>query len=103
MWEIVTSELPWSEADYNIGQIVGMVGFQGIRPPLPQDIPECPYDICDLIEQCWDGNPNSRPDFEYIYNQLRKFCPRDTLLATDRYLVTTSVRGILFLFMNHSF
>jgi len=42
---------------------------EGKRPKLP---PNCrPVDLCSLIQQCWDGNPDKRPDFHHICTRLR--------------------------------
>jgi hypothetical protein len=48
----------------------------GKRPELP---PNCPVYLSDLIQQCWDGNPVKRPDFDYICTELR--CIKDFLLT----------------------
>ncbi|CAK9237151.1 unnamed protein product [Sphagnum troendelagicum] len=49
---------------------------KGKRPELP---PNCPVYLSDLIQQCWDGNPVKRPDFDYICTALR--CIKDFLLT----------------------
>ncbi|CAK9209766.1 unnamed protein product [Sphagnum troendelagicum] len=41
---------------------------KGKRPKLP---PNCPVDLCSLIQQCWDGNPDKRPNFHHICTRLR--------------------------------
>jgi serine/threonine protein kinase len=40
----------------------------GMRPKLP---PDCPSHLSFLIRQCWDGNPDKRPNFEDICTKLR--------------------------------
>jgi hypothetical protein len=40
----------------------------GKRPQLP---PTCPNYLSTLIQQCWDGNPLNRPDFQTICTELR--------------------------------
>jgi hypothetical protein len=40
----------------------------GKRPQLP---PNCPNYLSGLIQQCWDGNPVNRPDFQTICTELR--------------------------------
>jgi serine/threonine protein kinase len=42
--------------------------LRGMRPQLP---PDCPSDLSSLIQQCWDGNPDERPNFEEISTKLR--------------------------------
>jgi serine/threonine protein kinase len=41
---------------------------KGKRPQLPH---YCPSQLSDLIQQCWDGNPDKRPDFQEICTKLR--------------------------------
>ncbi|CAK9867926.1 unnamed protein product [Sphagnum jensenii] len=41
---------------------------KGKRPKLP---PNCPDHLSSLIQQCWDGNPDNRPDFHDICTTLR--------------------------------
>jgi hypothetical protein len=42
--------------------------LSGMRPQLP---PDCPSHLSLLIQQCWDGNPDERPNFEEICTKLR--------------------------------
>ncbi|CAM6019477.1 unnamed protein product [Sphagnum balticum] len=41
---------------------------KGKRPQLPAYCPNC---LSTLIQQCWDGNPVNRPDFQTICTELR--------------------------------
>ncbi|KAH9561391.1 hypothetical protein CY35_05G020800 [Sphagnum magellanicum] len=42
--------------------------LRGTRPQLPSD---CPSHLSSLIQQCWDGNPDERPNFQEICIKLR--------------------------------
>ncbi len=42
--------------------------LSGMRPQLP---PDCPSHLSLLIQQCWDGNPDERPNFQDICTKLR--------------------------------
>jgi serine/threonine protein kinase len=42
--------------------------LRGMRPQLP---PDCPSDLSSLIQQCWDGDPDKRPNFQEICTKLR--------------------------------
>ena len=83
LWEILSYEIPWSEDDYNFGQIVGMVGFNDLRPPMPEIPDGCPSFFPSLINECWNSDPTKRPDFEHIYKALRNFAPPATRKSTD--------------------
>jgi hypothetical protein len=41
---------------------------EGKRPELP---PYCPSQLSSLIQQCWDANPDERPNFQDICTKLR--------------------------------
>jgi hypothetical protein len=41
---------------------------EGERPQLPH---YCASQLSDLIQQCWDGNPDKRPNFQEICTKLR--------------------------------
>jgi hypothetical protein len=42
--------------------------LRGMRPQLP---PDCRSHLSFLIQQCWDGKPDKRPNFEDICTKLR--------------------------------
>jgi len=41
---------------------------EGKRPQLPDN---CPSLLSNLIQQCWNGNPDQRPNFQEICTELR--------------------------------
>lgn len=76
MWELLTWKTPWeAEAHYSI-QIVNLVA-RGLRPRLPDNLADLPGDSCpfleqytELMEECWDTNPSSRPNYSSIVARL---------------------------------
>ncbi|CAM6025973.1 unnamed protein product [Sphagnum balticum] len=52
--------------------------LRGMRPQLP---PDCPSHLSLLIQQCWDGNPDERPNFQEICTKLRHI--KGLLLTED--------------------
>ena len=40
---------------------------QGYRMPPP---PECPYHLYQIMLKCWKTNPEERPTFHHVFNQL---------------------------------
>jgi len=52
--------------------------LRGMRPQLP---PDCPSHLSSLIQQCWDGDPDERPNFQEICTKLRHI---KGLLLTER-------------------
>lgn len=74
MWEILARQIPWKGS--TAWSVVGSVQ-NGDRPPLDVscDITESEWSIeayKSLIDKCWDQNPDNRPDFAYIAQQLRE-------------------------------
>lgn len=71
VWECLTGQPPWS--DLHPMQVVGAVGFQGNTLPLPtQGDPV----LIDLCRRCMQTNPDARPSFPEIIEELeREFVP----------------------------
>jgi len=63
------------------------------RPQLP---PNCPNCLSGLIQQCWDGNPVNRPDFQTICRELRyiKGC-RLTGIVFHHCILNIEVNSVL--------
>ncbi|KAH9561470.1 hypothetical protein CY35_05G023500 [Sphagnum magellanicum] len=70
--------------------------LKGMRPQLP---PDCPSHLSSLIQQCWDGDPDERPNFQEICTKLRHIkglllTGEDTLALLDGVpSVRTTLRG----------
>ena len=71
-WEILTGKIPFQELKenpntcHNIEEMI----IDGYRPSLdvlPNDIPPC---IIEMIEQCWNSKPSSRPSLGKIISLL---------------------------------
>ncbi|KAK4274579.1 hypothetical protein QN277_017778 [Acacia crassicarpa] len=66
LWELTTTKIPWK--GLNPMQVVGAVGFQNRRLEIPEDVdPVVSQIICD----CWQTDPHSRPSFSQIMSRLR--------------------------------
>lgn len=67
LYEICTGKIPFQDilniGTYNIQNKV----IDNIRPTIPDDVPE---NYQNLIKICWDPDPNVRPSFEEIVNQV---------------------------------
>eukprot|EP01103_Thecamoeba_quadrilineata_P000567 TRINITY_DN10493_c0_g1_i1.p1 TRINITY_DN10493_c0_g1~~TRINITY_DN10493_c0_g1_i1.p1 ORF type:complete len:257 (-),score=27.46 TRINITY_DN10493_c0_g1_i1:47-733(-) len=68
LWELVTRQAPYSGIQPM--QILYGVVHQGLRPPLP---PSIPPPLAHLMMICWHEIPDTRPNFEEIYKQLKNF------------------------------
>ncbi|KAJ7552347.1 hypothetical protein O6H91_06G051400 [Diphasiastrum complanatum] len=66
LWELATLQQPW--AALSPIQVVGAVGFQHRRLPIPDNVdPE----IANIIHACWFSDPKSRPAFYDIMQKLK--------------------------------
>jgi ankyrin repeat protein len=66
LWELYTVRVPFSDMD---AQDVAMgVLTKKLRPTIPTT---CPPQLSCLMERCWDDDPNNRPSFQDIVQELR--------------------------------
>ena len=74
LYELATGEEPWKSLSNPI-QVVGAVGYNGQRLPIPSDVqPE----IASLLNDCWSEEPSDRPSFTDIIqrlNELKQLTP----------------------------
>jgi serine/threonine protein kinase len=56
LWEVGTGKIPYADLDYDSELMTHIK--KGLRPEIPDDIPEC---YATLIENCWDEDPKKRP------------------------------------------
>ena len=54
-------------------QISFLVTVKKGRPDISLVPKDTPKGLVELMECCWDHDPNNRPDFNDITNYLRKF------------------------------
>ena len=43
--------------------------LQKLRPEIPRS---CPKSIADLMQRCWDADPNKRPEMEEVVSMLEE-------------------------------
>ncbi|KAF2073386.1 hypothetical protein CYY_005299 [Polysphondylium violaceum] len=91
LWELVTRTLPYSNISFNC-QIEEKV-LEGMRPPRPDNVD---IQYCQLMEQCWDQDPEQRPLFDSIIHSLGKIL---TAYEIQEQKAKASVRGLR---RNHS-
>ncbi|RHZ48663.1 hypothetical protein Glove_543g37 [Diversispora epigaea] len=66
MWEVITSETPLDDCEHDLELTLDIV--KGSRPKIYEYIP---HEYGTLMKQCWDVNPENRPDAIIIYYKLR--------------------------------
>ena len=65
LYELATCRYPFEGLKSH--EIFNLVST-GRRPELPQNLHGTPLE--DLIQRCWDQDPNQRPNFDQIYNMF---------------------------------
>lgn len=73
LWELMARRTPWEE-EITVQGIEFSVALRsavlaGERPRLP-DAPEFPGRYVEFVQQCWAGNPTSRPTFAQVVTVL---------------------------------
>lgn len=66
VYEIFSYEIPFK--GLTINGILNKVVNQGDRPPISSDIPDI---YKNLIEDCWNQNPDERPSFHEIVEEMK--------------------------------
>ncbi|CAM6044342.1 unnamed protein product [Sphagnum compactum] len=91
LWELSTLQQPW--AGMNPIQVVGVVGFQHRRLPIPEDVDPA---IANIIQACWRMDPRQRPTFSEIMNELKVMTrPFQILMAIEKVLPIDCIPNIV--------
>src|SRR6266498_4489173 len=61
MWELMTGRMPFCDQKYDIELTINIC--KGFRPPV---ISNAPKGYIELMQECWNSDPNKRPTANYI-------------------------------------
>lgn len=64
-FEILTGNIPFSDIEKQVA--MKRIKLDDVRPELPG---RCPQDLKSLIKLCWDAQPDTRPSFDKICEEL---------------------------------
>ncbi|RHZ57521.1 hypothetical protein Glove_386g42 [Diversispora epigaea] len=67
MWEVITGETPFNNHKFNSNSDLVLAIIDGYRPKIYKYIP---YEYATLMKQCWDANPDNRPDAYKICDKI---------------------------------
>ncbi|RIA86970.1 kinase-like domain-containing protein [Glomus cerebriforme] len=67
MWEIASGQPPFAHFNHDYDLAMNIVN--GIRPKLVSGIP---LEYKELMEQCWDADPEKRPDIGAVLDKIKK-------------------------------
>src|SRR3989337_1428397 len=65
MWELITGRMPFWDQNNDPGLISEIC--KDFRPPIIRNTPK---GYIELMQECWDSDPNKRPVTFYIYEKL---------------------------------
>src|ERR1043166_4432180 len=66
MWELITGRMPFWDQNNDIKLIIKIC--ENFRPPI---IENAPKGYAELMQECWDANPEKRPTAIDIHNELK--------------------------------
>ena len=69
MWEVCTREIPYDYCSYE--NILYRVSYKKERPNLSRLPNDTPKEFEELMQKCWEHDPNSRPDFDAIIEIIK--------------------------------
>jgi len=76
MWELITRQEPYGGRKGV--QIAYAAAEQGLRPDIPS---YCPDDYAELMQECWQDQPDDRPTFSNILKRLFQLKKRADAVA----------------------
>lgn len=65
LWQMIAHEVPFQDCD--VSSFYRRVCHQGERPRVPDKVPAA---LRQLLKECWDADPNQRPDTRDIMRRL---------------------------------
>ncbi|RGB30946.1 kinase-like domain-containing protein [Rhizophagus diaphanus] len=72
MWEFMTGRRPFWDRNHDTELIIDI--SDGLRPPIVTNAPE---GFIELMEECWNSNPDKRPTANDIYSRIDEMCENE--------------------------
>ncbi|CAI2167410.1 3558_t:CDS:2, partial [Funneliformis geosporum] len=69
MWELMNGKRPFEDQAYDTDLMIHII--DGARPPIVTNAPE---GCIELMQQCWDSDPNKRPNHFHIIDEFSLEC-----------------------------
>lgn len=92
MWEVLTGDIPYAGLT-PLQAAIGVVQ-RGLRPETPPYIPEV---LANLMQRCWNKDPQERPEFSEVLSTLENMVIPTTSrrVASRRRTTNTAFRPSL--------
>ncbi|RHZ79129.1 hypothetical protein Glove_151g89 [Diversispora epigaea] len=68
MWEVITGKIPHGDHDYENNSHLALAIASGYRPKIYKYIP---LEYANLMKQCWDADPDNRPNTKILKKNMR--------------------------------
>jgi len=92
LWELFCFQKPYANSDPV--KLPYQVALESKRPPLA---PHIPQKFANLMDRCWHGDPEQRPEFTEICDTLASFLKGDTLnIDLDSPVDVTAISNDLY-------
>ncbi|KAK9054521.1 hypothetical protein SSX86_025599 [Deinandra increscens subsp. villosa] len=65
LWEIYCCDMPYP--DLSFSEVTSAVVRQNLRPDIPRC---CPSSLSNVMKQCWDANPDKRPEMDGVVTMM---------------------------------
>lgn len=69
LWEMLVHQAPWRGVS-QVDVFSKVAAGDRLAVPSEVDIPDTPPEYAELMQACWDSNPDARPSFNEMYAQL---------------------------------
>ncbi|RHZ79124.1 hypothetical protein Glove_151g86 [Diversispora epigaea] len=68
MWEVITGKIPYGDQENKNNSHLALAIASGYRPKIDENIP---LEYANLMKQCWDADPDNRPDALALKKKMR--------------------------------
>ncbi|RHZ79125.1 hypothetical protein Glove_151g87 [Diversispora epigaea] len=68
MWEVITGKIPYGDQENKNNSHLALAIASGYRPKIYKNIP---LEYANLMKQCWDADPDNRPDTRILKKTMR--------------------------------
>src|ERR1044071_3506629 len=98
MWEISSGTPPFHNSQFGNGNQVLLTMAIMVRKTREQPVSNTPEEYVQLYQQCWEHEPNMRPNIEQVCNQLEGFLFDEPVITGKSLTNSMVIAGKFFIF-----